>query len=289
MKPFTFVKAEDLEAAKQALKQYGDDARLISGGQSLLNMMKMRIVRPSYVVSIGGIEALKQYGYNGSDQLRIGAGVTYFSLENSQFALGPHQMIAEVSANIADISVRNMATAGGAICQADPHSDFPALTVALNSQFELESVRGKRIVTAEEFFTDYYETIIQPDELLTAMIFPGMGPRTGWAFEKFYLRKGDYALASVACTLETDAENKVKQTKIVIGSTEAVPVRARETEALLTGNILNEKLAEEAGRLAMEETEPLEDSIFSSARYKKELVKTLTTRALLRAQSRVKE
>jgi CO/xanthine dehydrogenase FAD-binding subunit len=288
MRGFSYIRAASLDEVKQALTQYGDESRLIAGGQSLLNMMKMRIVSPAYLVSMGEVSSLKRVQYRADGSLEIGATVTYSAVQTAELASGAHQMISQVAGNIADISVRNMATAGGALCQADPHSDFPTVTVGLGAEFDLESVRGRRTVQAAEFFADYYETIIEPDEILTTMRFPKIDAHVGWAFEKFYLRQGDYALVSVACTLTADDEGRVKDSKIVIGSTEPVPVRALQTEAFLQGQVITGKLAEDAGRMAMSETEPLSDSIFSSVTYKKELVKSLTERAILTAKSRLK-
>jgi CO/xanthine dehydrogenase FAD-binding subunit len=288
MRGFSYVRATSLDEVKQALTQYGDESRLIAGGQSLLNMMKMRIVSPAYLISVGDIASLKSYQYQPDGSLEIGATATYSTLQSAELASGAHRMIAQVSGHIADGSIRNMATAGGAVCQADPHSDFPTLTVSLGAEFDLDSDRGRRTVPAAQFFTDYYETNIQSDEILTTMRFPHIDANVGWAFEKFCMRQGDYALVSIACTLTADQEGKVKDVRIVIGSTEAIPVRARQAEAFLKEKVINDKCAEEAGRLAMSETQPLADSIFSSAAYKKELVKTLTKRAILTAKSRLK-
>jgi CO/xanthine dehydrogenase FAD-binding subunit len=288
MRGFSYIRAASLDEVKQALTQYGDESRLIAGGQSLLNMMKMRIVSPAYLISVGDITSLKGYQYQPDGSLEIGAAATYSTLQSAELESGAHRMIAQVSGNIADGSVRNMATAGGAVCQADPHSDFPALTVSLGAEFNLDSERGRRTVPAAQFFTDYYETNIGPDEILTTMRFPRIDANVGWAFEKFCMRQGDYALVSIACTLTADQEGKVKEAKIVIGSTEAIPVRAREAEAFLKGQVINGQCTEEAGRIAMFETQPLADSIFSSAAYKQELVKTLTQRAILTAKSRLK-
>jgi CO/xanthine dehydrogenase FAD-binding subunit len=288
MRAFSYIKAASLDEVKQALTQYGDESRLIAGGQSLLNMMKMRIISPAYLVSMGEIASLRKVQYQADGSLEIGATATYSALQTAELELGAHRMISQVAGNIADISVRNLATAGGALCQADPHSDFPTLTVGLDAEFDLESVRGQRTVQAAQFFADYYETVIEPDEILTTMRFPVIDAKVGWAFEKFCMRQGDYALVSIACTLTVDDEGRIKDSKIVIGSTEPVPVRALQAEAFLQGQVLTGKVAEEAGRIAMSETEPLSDAIFSSVTYKKELVKSLTERAILTAKSRLK-
>jgi carbon-monoxide dehydrogenase medium subunit len=286
LRPFTYLRPTSIEEATAALAEYGDEARVIAGGQSLLGMMKMRILSPAYLVDIGRISVLGGLS-EANGVTKLGATTNYYTAASATFPPGPLEMIKQVAGQVGDMAMRNMGTIGGSLCQADPRSDFPVVALVLGAELTAHSSRGSRVINSDAFFRDAYETALEPDELLTSVYFPAFDEAVGWSFQRFSHRQADHALASVACTLSTGAEGTVEAARIYIGSTESTPVRAIKTEQVVLGQQFSETLAGEAGLVAMEETEPLPDPTLYAPDYKRELVKTLTTRALCEAYSRI--
>lgn len=285
MKPFTYVPATTIPEALEALDRYGEKACVLSGGQSLLLEMKGRTRRPEALVSIGGINGIREAGYKDDGILELGAATTYAELVKVEFLRGPHTMLSDCAAGLADIPVRNMGTVGGALCQAEHRFDFPAAAVALGAELHLESSSGTRAVDATEFLLGDRHTDLRANELLTAIRIPSNGTNT-WSFQSFRLRKFEASLVSNACALTLDERGAVEDARIVIGAAAATPVRVKEAESMLRGEELDSEAAHEAGRKAKEEVDAVADGPYGSAEFKGELVKTLTERGLLSARAR---
>ena len=282
MKPFTFVSTESLEEAVAALHAHGDDARVLAGGQSLLLLMKDRLLNPAVLVSIGRVGELR--GHQRADGLiQIGSATTYAELEHAPLGAGASALVNRVCADVADIPVRRMGTIGGALCQADPQFDFPVAAVALEAGVELASARGRRTLAVAEFLKGRFETARAPDEILAAVRFRAGDDRTGVAFEKFALRRFDAAIASVACVLRVGDDGEAAEVRIACGGVAETPMRAGSAEQAIAGNRVTEKLAEQAGRLISADLSPTLENPLLSTSYRRQLIGTLITRALLRA------
>ncbi|MGD9762391.1 MAG: xanthine dehydrogenase family protein subunit M [Candidatus Binatia bacterium] len=288
MKSFTFLAAGSVAEAVAALREHGAGARVLAGGQSLLLAMKDRLATPSAIVSIGRLPELRGCSRDNG-VVQIGAATTYFELETADLGTGASELVGRVCAEVADIPVRRMGTAGGALCQADPQFDFPVGAVALGAELELASPRGRRAVAAAEFLKGRGKTACAPDEILTAIRFrPGDG-RTGAAFEKFAVRRFDPAIASVACVLRVADGGAVAEARIVCGGVAETPLRLTGAEGVITGQALTEKLADEAGRLSSAELPTTSLNALYAPGYRRQLVPALVSRALRRAYTAAAE
>jgi carbon-monoxide dehydrogenase medium subunit len=282
VKAFTFLAPEALDEAVALLDRHGRDARPIAGGQSLLLAMKDRIARPSVLVSLAGLADLRGWRYSPSGELEIGAATTYAALISAQFG-GWHGEISAVAADLADRPVRTMGTIGGALCQADPRFDMPALAVGLGASVDTASAGGARTIPAAELFAASGGTVLGPGEILTTVRFPTLGAFSGVAFEKFRQRVFDAAVVSAVCGLRLDADARVADARIVLGAVAQAPVIAQRTGRQMTGRTLTEHDIAELGAAAMEEVLPVSQAMSSFHRYQRELVGVLVRRAITRA------
>jgi carbon-monoxide dehydrogenase medium subunit len=280
VKPFTFVRAESVSDAVAALRDHGDGARVLAGGQSLLLAMKDRLRTPRVLVSVGRVAELRGVrGANGT--VEIGAATTYAELERAELA-GAAALLPRVAADVADAPVRRMGTIGGALCQADPQFDVPVAAVALGAEVELASARGRRTLPVADFLRGRLVTACAPDELLTRIRVPTGGARTGGAFEKFTLRRFEAAIASVACIVRVDDAGSVVEARIACGGIADAPLRLPASERAVVGARIGERRATEAGRLAADVAPTFANPLWSAA-YRRRLLGTLVGRALVRA------
>jgi aerobic carbon-monoxide dehydrogenase medium subunit len=283
MNAFDYRAPGRLDEALAVLHEYGDDARVIAGGTALVTMMRQRLVRPRCVVSLrqvhglGGIEAT-----NGA--LRLGALVTHREAEVSPLVRERMPVLAETFRRVASVRIRHMATVGGALAHADPNQDPPVTLIALGASVEIERAGAQRGLPLAEFFRDYYETALEPGELVTGVTVPMLPAASGAAFLKFLPRTADdYATVAVAATvtLEPDGE-RCRQARIALGSVGMTPLRGRAVEALLPGERIGESVLHAAGQAVKGEVDPLSDHRGSAA-YKREMAAVMVERALAEA------
>src|SRR3990170_2495666 len=201
MIPFEYRTPKNLKEVHATLKEFGTDAKLIAGGTALVIMMKQRLVRPSCLVSLRSVRGLN--GIEVKDGgLRIGGLTTHRAVEASSLVRRRLPMLAETYHHVATIRVRNMATVGGGLAHADPNQDPPPTLIALGATVKATSANGSRVIPIDEFFTDYYETVLKPDEVITEIFVPRLPPDSGGAFLKFLPRTADdYATGSAAAAL----------------------------------------------------------------------------------------
>jgi carbon-monoxide dehydrogenase medium subunit len=280
---FDYRAPRGLDEALAILQEFGDDARVIAGGTALVTMMRQRLVRPACLVSLrdvpglGGIEAT-----NGV--VRLGAMATHREAELSP-GLGERlAVLADTFRRVGTVRIRHMATVGGALAHADPNQDPPVTLLALGARVELRRAGSRRDLPLDEFFRDYYETALEPGELVTGITVPVLPAASGASFVKFLPRSADdYATVAVAAvvTLEPDGE-RCRQGWIALGSVATTPRRSRAAEALLRGERLDERLLGAAGEAAKSEVDPLTDHRGSAA-YKREMTAVMVGRALTQA------
>ena len=294
MIPFEYRTPKNLKEVNATLKEFGGDAKLIAGGTALVIMMKQRLVRPSCLVSLRSVR-----GLNGIELKNGGIGIgglaTHREVEGSPLIRRRLPMLAETYHHVATLRVRNMATVGGGLAHADPNQDPPPSLIALGATVKATSANGSRIIPLDEFFKDYYETVLEEDEIITEVMVPKLAPNTGASYIKFLPRTADdYATVSAAAVLTLDKTQKtIIDARIALGSVGVTPIRAKEAENLLRGQPLKTEAFAEAGEKAKEAVDPVSD-FRGSAGYKKDMAAVFVRRALekaladIRRQSRAK-
>jgi len=286
--PFDYHIPESIEEILDLLHEYGDDAKLLAGGQSLVPAMNFRVIQPSVLIDLNRVGDLS---YINKDErtIRIGAMTRDRQLEFDPLIKDMIPLLAEAVPFIAHPQIRNRGTIGGSIVHADPAAEMPVLMLALNARFKVQNRSTERWIEASEFFTGMFDTVVAHDEMLVDIELPIIAPRTGWSFMEVAPRKGDYALMGIAAQVILDDQNKCKQAKLVFLNAGDGPVNAVEAAQLLEGDILTEKIIGEAALHASEkEISPI-GCIHASPEFQKHLAKVLTRRALNVAAKRAKE
>lgn len=294
MIPFEYRTPKSLKEVHANLKEFGSDAKLVAGGTALIIMMKQRLVRPSCLISLRSVRGLNGIELQNGG-LRMGGLATHRQVESSPLVRRRLPMLAETYHHVATLRVRNMATVGGGLAHADPNQDPPPSLIALGATLKATSANGSRVIPMDEFFKDYYETVLNPDELITEVMVPKLPPNSGAAYIKFLPRTADdYATVSAAAVLTLDKSNKtIADVRIALGSVGVTPIRATAAEAVLRGQPLKTEAFAEAGEKAKEAVDPISD-FRGSAGYKKDMAAVFVRRALekalgdLRQQSRSK-
>jgi carbon-monoxide dehydrogenase medium subunit len=283
MIPFEYRTPKNLKEVHAALNEFGPDAKLIAGGTALVIMMKQRLVRPSCLVSLRSVRGLNGIELKDGG-ISIGGLTTHRDVERSPLIRRRLPMLAETYHHVATIRVRNMATVGGGLAHADPNQDPPPALIALGGTLKATSANGSRVLPLDSFFTDYYETVLNPDEIITELFVPKLAPNTGAAYLKFLPRTADdYATVSAAAVLTLDKSLKnVADVRIALGSVGTTPIRATAAEDVLRGQPAKAEAFTEAGEKAKEAVDPISD-FRGSAGYKKDMAAVFVRRALEKA------
>ena len=261
--PFEYIAAESPEHALQLLAEHGDDAKVLAGGHSLLPMMKLRLATPELLIDIGRLAALAGVIADG-DELVIGATTRHADLAASDLVRADAPLLAYAAAQVGDPQIRHRGTIGGSLSHADPAADLPLALGALGGSMQLQGQGSTRLVSADDFFQGYFETALQPDELLTAVRVPRR-PGVPWGYQKFVRRSNDWAIVGAAAVAD----------RIALASMGPTPMRAHAAEAALAAGAS----PAEAAALAAEGTSPGED-MHADREYRQHLARVLTRRAL---------
>jgi carbon-monoxide dehydrogenase medium subunit len=281
---FEYVRPNTIPEAIALLQQHGEDAKILSGGQSLIPMMKLRIVRPSYLIDINRISGLSHIKEEGGF-LKIGGLTREAELESSPLIHAKYPILVDTAHVIADPQVRNLATVAGNLAHGDPANDHPATMLALGAQVVATGPQGERIIPIEEFFLSLFTTALQPGEILTEIRVPVPLARSGGAYFKLERKVGDFATAAVAAQVTVDANDAVQKVGVALTNVGPTPIKAKKAEDFLRGKKLDEANIRQAAQLAADDAQPSSD-LRGPAEYKKGLVKELAKRALLRAAER---
>jgi carbon-monoxide dehydrogenase medium subunit len=281
---FEYLRPKTIPEAIAFLQQYGDDAKILSGGQSLIPMMKLRLARPGYLVDINRIVGLSHIKEEGGF-LKIGGLTREAELEASPVVRAKYPIIIDTAHVIADPQVRNLATVGGNLAHGDPANDHPATMLALGAQIVATGPKGERVIPVEDFFLSLFSTALQHDEILTEIRIPIPPPRSGGAYLKLERKVGDFATAAIAAQLTLDGNGVCQKVGIGLTNVGPTPIKARKAEDFLRGKKLDGSAIAQAAELAADESEPSAD-LRGPVEYKKSLVKELTKRALTRAVER---
>ena len=288
IKDFEHFAPKTLKEALALLAKYGDDCKVICGGQSLLILMRQGLVAPKYMVDIKGISELN-YIKDEKDGLKIGATTTHRAIEKSPVIKRKYPVLVEMETRLASIQTRNWGTIGGNICHGDPAGDPAPVLIALNATLTVAGAKGTRSMPVEKFSLDYFEVDLKDGELLTEIQIPAPPPRTGTVYTKFNIIESDLATVSVAASVTLGSGDGVCQNvRIALGAAAPMAIRAKKAEKVLKGKKITEALLSEAGEVAATETEPISD-IAASEEYRRELVKVLVPRMTKEALARAKK
>ncbi len=267
------------------LKKYGDAAKIISGGHSLLPMMKFRLATPEHLIDINNIQGLNHIDIRDGE-IHIGALVREAEIEHSDILAKYYPIFSDVTKQIADPQVRNRGTVGGNLAHGDAANDHPAVMLALNATIIITGEGGKRAVPIDEFFFGFYQTAIAEDEILTEIQIPLPPARTGSAYHKEERKVGDYATAGVAVKITLNEDGICTAAGIALTNVNATPLRAVRSENALLGKPINDETIALAARYASEDCSPSDD-LRGSAEYKKHIVGVLVKRMIQKAKSRI--
>jgi len=281
---FDYVAPTTLDEALAVLEEYGDDAKVLSGGQSLIPLLKLRLAAPAVLVDINRIPGLDRVE-EADGVLRIGALVRESALETTDRVRLRYPILVDTARVIADPLVRNLATVCGNLAHGDPANDHPATMLALGAEVVARSASGERVIPVTDFFTGVFATALEPDEILTEIRVPAPPPRSGGAYLKLERKVGDFATAAVAVQITLAEDGTCTRAGVGLTNVGPTPIKAVRTEAFLAGKPLDDATVREAGRLAAEEAQPTADRR-GSADYKRDLVRVFTMRALRRARDR---
>src|ERR1700756_574159 len=281
---FEYLRPKTIPEAIAFLEQYGDDAKILSGGQSLIPMMKFRLARPGYLIDINRIPGMA-YIKEEDGYLKVGGLTREADLEHSSLIHSKYPIILDTARVIADPQVRNMATLAGNLAHGDPANDHPATMLALEALVVAVGPQGERVLPIESFFVSLFTTELQHDEIVSEIRIPTPPPKSGGAYLKLERKVGDFATAGVAVQLTLDGGGLCQKVGIGLTNVGATPVKASKAEESLLGKKLDEAAIVRASQFAADEAQPSSD-LRGPAEYKKGLVKELTRRALARAQER---
>jgi len=270
------------------LERYGDEAKILAGGQSLMPLMNLRLARPGLIIDINRLSSLDTITATPEGGLTIGALTRQRALERSKIVQEQNPILAAAMPLIGHFQIRNRGTIGGSLVHADPAAELPAVSLLLGAEFLLRSKSAVRVVPAAEFFLSYLATAIRPAELLTEIRLPKWPSGEAWAVQEIARRKGDFALIGVALRAELDAGETVQNAVIVMFGVGGKPQRMERAEAILKGRRISEAFLRELSGVVAEELEPDSD-IHASAAYRKEVGGVLVRRALESALAKVKE
>ena len=284
---FDYFAPRELAEAVDFLEKQGDDAKILAGGHSLIPLLRFRFASPKYLVDINHISDL-EYMRESDGYLHIGALTRYVDIESSKSIQSKYAALSDAAGHIADPLVRNMGTVGGNVCHSDPANDLPAVMLALGASMVAVGRGGERIIPAEDFFVDTFQTALKPTELLREILVPFPSAHTGNAYLKLERGAGDFPVVGVAAQVTLDGQGVCEGAGIGLTAAGPKVLKSKRAEAFLQGKKLGEKEIREAASLAAQDARPISD-IRGPSEYKRKMVQVLAVRALKRALERAGE
>ncbi|MEM7343832.1 MAG: xanthine dehydrogenase family protein subunit M [Chloroflexota bacterium] len=281
--PFKYYAPDTLEEALGLMAEYGSDAKALAGGQSLIPTMNFRLSQPEVLVDLNNIPKLSHIQATADGGLSIGAMTRQRAVERDPLVAQRSPLIHATMPYIAHPQIRNRGTFGGSIAHADPASELPAVITVLEARLRVQSSHGERWISANEFFTDLFETALEPEELLVEVSIPETPPRTGYAFQEVSRRHGDYALVGAAASVTLSAEGVCDSARLAFFSVGPGPVSAHQAAASLTGQALTAESIDQAAEIAAANDIDPPGDIHASVSFRRHLAKTLARRVLTEA------
>jgi carbon-monoxide dehydrogenase medium subunit len=281
---FGYFPAASVEEALELLTKYGDDAKLLAGGHSLIPAMKLRLASPRYLIDLGQVRGLTGLRVDG-EILTIGALTVHADIASAEIVRQRVPGLAEAASVIGDLQVRNRGTIGGSVAHADPGADFPVILTALNASFVLQSRTGNRTVAADDFFLDFFTTALAANEVLTEIRVPLPPSASGTAYAKLPHPASGYVVVSAGVLLNREPSGRCQSARIAIGGLSSGPLRANSTEDALRGQPLTPEIIAAAAEKASEGADPAADT-YASADYKRHVATVYARRAIETAVGR---
>jgi aerobic carbon-monoxide dehydrogenase medium subunit len=278
---FDYVRAGSVDEAVAALREHGDEAKLLAGGHSLLPLMKLRLAFPEMLVDLGRVDALRGVCETDDGRLAIGAMTTHDEVVHDPLVRDHCGVLSEVAAMVGDAQVRHRGTIGGALAHGDAAGDLPAALLALEGSVTVQGPGGRRELAAADLFEDYLTTAIAPDEVVVDVRVPKLGDGWGWRYEKFTRIAQAWAIVG-SCALVKRSEGVIEDVRVGLTNMASVPVRATATEQALAGGTAD--AIGDAANAAAEGTDPPTD-LNADGPYRQHLARVLTRRALEAAAS----
>jgi carbon-monoxide dehydrogenase medium subunit len=268
------------------MSNYGSDAKLLAGGQSLIPVMNFRLAQPTLIVDLNGVAELGRLQRDEAGGLRMGAMVRQREVERTPLVAAVAPLLHETMPYVAHPQIRNRGTVGGSLVHADPAAELPVVAIALEAYLRLLRQGGERWLKAEEFYVGLFTTALEPEEILAEITIPPLPAHTGYAFMELARRHGDYAQAGVAALVTLDEAGVCRQARLVFLALGDTPLVAAQAAQIMLGQKPSAALIAEAARVAAtEETDPTTD-IHATADYKRHLAEVLARRALQQAVDR---
>ncbi len=285
MRNFRYMAPGSIAEACSMLAAHPEDAKLLAGGQSILSPMKQRLFSPAYIVDLKSVPGLDYVRADGAG-LRIGALTTHMQVLKAQVVRERYPLLAEAEADVACVQIRNWGTLAGNLCHGDPASDSAPALIALGASVQATRAGGDRTISLEEFFKDYFETALGPEEVVTEIQVPAPPAGCGMAYLRHSMRRAmDPPTVAVAALVTLADRDSCADVRIALGGAAEVPLRAKEAEGALRGRKVSEKAIAEAAEVAGREARPAGDP-FASRDYKRAMVIHYTREALGLALSR---
>lgn len=281
---FDYVRPADLEETLGILADREGEAKILSGGYSLIPLIKLRLAQPGLLVDISKLPGLDGI-VETDDELRIGARATHRQIQEHQIIQERYPGLVELAGVIGDPQVRNWGTIGGSVAHADPASDWPALLLAANATIVCRSKTGDREIKARDFFLDTFQTAIEPTEVLVEIRLPRRASRQGGAYTKLERKVGDFATAGAAAVIRLNEDGTIAGAGIGLTAVAGNPFAATDAEAVLAGQMPTEELFRRAGDAAGQQADPAGD-IRGPVEYKRAMASELTVRSLRSAVAR---
>ena len=276
--PFDYHRPDSLAEAAKLLTEFGDDGKLLGGGQSLVPMLSMRLAFFDNLIDISRLDEMKGIEVR-EDTVRIGGGTTHAAVGADERIRTAVPLLTRATPHIGHFQIRSRGTIGGSIAHADPAAEYPAVALALDATMETVSTSGGREIPASEFFAGVWETAMAPDEILVGVRFPIWSGRCGFGAEEFARRHGDFAIAGAAVAIELDDDDRVRRSGIGLLALSATPRRASAAEAAIAGRPIGDITAEEIGELAMSGLEDIPADLQGSAGYRRRVGAAMVAQA----------
>lgn len=283
MKPakFHYLRPETLEEALQYLADYGEEAKILAGGQSLIPIMNMRLSTPKYLIDVGRLDELN-YIREANGQISVGATTRHIDVQTSSLIHDKNRLLHEAMNYVGNRQIRYRGTMGGSIAHGDPSAELPLIVSVLRGEIVVADTNGETAYKPEEFFITYLLTSLEPTQMIKEVRFPTLSPDSGVAFMEVSRRHGDFALVGVAVVIQLDDGGSVQQAYLGVGGAHPVPCVLEEIEEFLIGKQLTDSLINEASSQVADYLEP-EDDLHGTAEYRKELAVELMRRTLQKA------
>lgn len=283
---FEYFAPTTLDEAVSLLREHGEDAKLLAGGQSLIPIMKLRLADAGHVIDLGKVEGMAYIREDGG-QIAIGAMTTHNMLETSELLKAKLPLLPETAGQIADVQVRNRGTIGGSLAHADPAADLAAAVLASGAQVKVRGPGGERMIEGDELFIGVFTTALNPDEIIAEVRFPVRGQRTGSSYAKMPNPASHFAIAGVATVVTMGSDGRCESARIGVSGVAMTPFRAQSAEGALVGSTADEAAIASAADKAAEGVEALSD-VHASGEYRLEMAKVCAKRAITSAVSRAK-